>query len=70
MSTLEIGIWSFPALMVLIFIRIPIGLAMFLTGLVGMVLVTGNTDVAFGRLKSEVFSTFPATRYLSSRCFC
>ena len=33
MSTLEIGIASFPALMVLIFLRVPIGLAMFLVGL-------------------------------------
>ena len=58
MSTLEIGIASFPALMILIFLRVPIGLAMFLVGLVGLSIVTGGTNVAFGRLKSETFTTF------------
>ena len=58
MSNLEIGITSFPALMVLIFLRVPIGLAMFLVGLVGLVLVTDGTTVAFARLKNETFTTF------------
>ncbi len=58
MSALEIGIASFPALMVLIFLRVPIGLAMFLVGLVGLMLVTGGTNVAFARLKNETFTTF------------
>ncbi|WP_406647812.1 TRAP transporter large permease [Aliisedimentitalea scapharcae] len=58
MTTLEIGIASFPALMVLIFLRVPIGLAMFLIGLIGLVIVTDGTQVAFGRLKSETYSTF------------
>jgi len=42
----------------MIFMRVPIGLAMFLAGLVGLVLVTGDTQVPFGRLKSETFTTF------------
>ncbi len=58
MSALEIGIASFPALMVLIFLRVPIGLAMFLVGLVGLILVTGNTNIAFARLKNETYTTF------------
>ena len=58
MSPLEIGALSFPALMVLIFIRIPIGLSMFLVGLVGMVLVTGGPNYALARLKSETYTTF------------
>ena len=58
MSALEIGIASFPALMVLIFLRVPIGLAMFLVGLVGLILVTDGTNVAFARLKNETFTTF------------
>jgi C4-dicarboxylate transporter, DctM subunit len=58
MSALEIGIASFPALMVLIFLRVPIGLAMFLVGLVGLVIVTDGTNVAFSRLKNETFTTF------------
>ena len=58
MSTLEIGIASFPALMVLIFLRVPIGLAMFLVGLFGLIIVTDGTNMAFSRLKSETFTTF------------
>ncbi|MGB1208048.1 MAG: TRAP transporter large permease, partial [Paracoccaceae bacterium] len=58
MTAIDIGLWSFPALMVLIFLRVPIGLAMFLTGAVGIVWVTGSTQVVFGRLKTEVYTTF------------
>ena len=53
-----IGILSFPALLTMIFLRVPIGLAMFLTGLIGLILVTGDTTVPFGRLKSETYTTF------------
>jgi tripartite ATP-independent transporter DctM subunit len=55
---MAIGVLSFPAFLVLIFLRVPIGLAMFVTGLVGLILVTGDTSVPFGRLKSETFTTF------------
>jgi len=58
LSTLEIGMVSFPALMALIFLRVPIGLAMFLVGLVGLVIVTDGTNVAFSRLKNETYTTF------------
>ena len=58
MSNLEIGLASFPALLLLIFIRVPIGLAMFLVGLVGLYLVTGSFNLPLARLKSETFSTF------------
>ncbi len=58
MTTLEIGIASFPVLMGLIFLRVPIGLSMFLVGLGGLILVTDGTQVAFGRLKSETYTTF------------
>ena len=58
MSALEIGAWSFPALLVLIFLRVPIGLAMFVVGLVGLNLVTDGNNVAFSRLKNETFTTF------------
>ncbi len=58
MSDIAIGILSFPALLVLIFLRVPIGLAMFVTGLVGLVWVTGDTSVPFGRLKHETYTTF------------
>ncbi|MEM7488378.1 MAG: TRAP transporter large permease [Pseudomonadota bacterium] len=58
MSDLAIGLWSFPALLVLIFLRVPIGLAMFVTGLVGLWIVTDGPVVAFSRLKNETYSTF------------
>ena len=58
MSNLEIGLVSFPALLILIFIRVPIGLAMFLVGLVGLYFVTGSLNMPLGRMKSETFSTF------------
>ena len=58
MSDIAIGLLSFPALLALIFIRVPIGLAMFLVGLFGLYFVTGSFDVPLGRLKSETYSTF------------
>lgn len=58
MSELEIGLASFPALLILIFLRVPIGLAMFLVGLVGLYLVTGTNTIALSRLKNETFTTF------------
>ena len=58
MTALEIGIASFPILMMLIFLRVPIGLSMFLVGLVGLIIVTDGTQVAFGRMKSETYTTF------------
>ncbi|MFC4669314.1 TRAP transporter large permease [Seohaeicola nanhaiensis] len=57
MSDLAIGIWSFPALLVLIFLRVPIGLAMFVTAFVGLWLTQG-VDFPLLRMKNEVFSTF------------
>jgi len=44
--------------MILIFLRVPIGLAMFLVGLVGLTIVTDGTNVAFSRLKNETYGTF------------
>ena len=58
MSDIAIGVMSFPALLLLIFLRVPIGLSMFLTGLVGLVLVTGDMNMPISRLKSETFTTF------------
>ncbi len=57
-SDFEIGLWSFPALMLLIFLRMPIGLAMFVAGVGGLWLVTGSNNMAFSRLKNETYSTF------------
>ncbi|SFJ40391.1 TRAP transporter large permease [Jannaschia pohangensis] len=58
MSTLEIGFYSFPALLALIFLRVPIGLAMFVVGVAGLYFVTGGNVMALSRLKNETYSTF------------
>ncbi len=58
MSALEIGFWSFPVLMVLIFIRIPIGLAMLIVGLVGNFLVRGSFTPVLAQMKDLTWSTF------------
>ncbi len=58
MTDLTIGLLSFPALLTLIFLRVPIGLAMFLAGLVGLMIVSGGTELPFARLKSEAFTTY------------
>ena len=58
MSDIAIGVLSFPALLILIFLRVPIGLAMFLAGFVGLIVVTGDANLPFARLKAETYSTF------------
>jgi tripartite ATP-independent transporter DctM subunit len=58
LTDLTIGILSFPALLGLIFLRVPIGLAMFLAGFVGLWIIQGNPDIPLARLKSESFTTF------------
>jgi tripartite ATP-independent transporter DctM subunit len=58
LSNLEIGIYSFPALLILIFLRVPIGLAMFTVGFVGLWMVQGTADIALAKLKSETYTTF------------
>lgn len=58
MTGFEIGLWSFVALLILIVIRSPIGLAMFICGVVGTYFVVGSWDVPLNRLKTEVYSQF------------
>ena len=58
MSDFAIGVASFPALLVLIFLRVPIGLSMFLVGFLGYSYLNGDTTIALARLKNETFSTF------------
>jgi len=60
MSALEIGFFSFPVLLALIFVRIPIGLAMLIVGLVGNYLVRGSFLPVFSQMKDLTYSTFSA----------
>jgi tripartite ATP-independent transporter DctM subunit len=58
LTNLEIGLTSFPLLLLMIFLRVPIGLAMFLAGLVGLYFINGSWVVGFAKLKTETYSTF------------
>lgn len=58
MSNLEIGIWSFPVLLLLIFLRIPIGLSMLAVGVLGSYMINGSFLMIFGQLKNQTYGTF------------
>lgn len=58
MSKLEIAIWSFPVLLLLIMFRMPIGLAMLVLGIGGSFLVNGSWLPVLSQLKSLPFDTF------------
>ena len=58
MSGIELAAWSFPVLLLLIFIRIPIGLAMLLCGLGGAWVIYGSADPILNQLKQVTYSTF------------
>jgi len=58
LSALEIALWSFPVLLALIFLRLPIGLAMLLCGIVGTAILTGGWSVVLAKMKSEAYSNF------------
>ena len=58
MSNLEIGIWSFPVLLLLIFLRIPIGLAMVLVAIIGNALVRGSFSPILFQLNDLTYSIF------------
>ncbi|MDA7427340.1 TRAP transporter large permease [Primorskyibacter aestuariivivens] len=58
MSMLELGYISFPVLLLMIFLRAPIGLAMMLCGLGGLYFATDGTAMFMAKLKSETYTTF------------
>ncbi len=58
MSNFELGLWSFPVLLLMILARAPIGLAMLICGAGGLWLATGSPNMALAKLKTESFSTF------------
>ena len=55
---LELGYWSFPILLSLIFLRAPIGLAMLLCGIGGLYFAMGDSNMFMSKLKTETYSTF------------
>jgi tripartite ATP-independent transporter DctM subunit len=58
MTGLELAAWSFPVLLLLIFIRVPIGLSMLLCGLGGAWAIYGSYVPIFNQLKQVTYSTF------------
>ena len=58
MSGIELGLLSFPLLILLIFLRVPIGMAMLLIGFFGVWLVTGSERPILAQLKSLPYDTF------------
>jgi C4-dicarboxylate transporter DctM subunit len=58
MSNVELGIWSFPVMLLLIFLRMPIGLAMLIVGVTGNYLITGSWNPTLSMFKNLTASTF------------
>jgi tripartite ATP-independent transporter DctM subunit len=58
MSNVELGLISFPVMLMLIFLRVPIGLAMLIVGVVGNYLITKSWNPTLAMFKSLPHSTF------------
>ena len=58
MTELQLGMLSLPLLLILIFLRMPIGLAMLVVGLGGTAWVSGGSLIVLAKLKYETYSTF------------
>jgi tripartite ATP-independent transporter DctM subunit len=58
MSNFELAIWSFPVLLALVLLRVPIGLAMLLVGAAGTYAVLGTELVIMNQLKTLTYGTF------------
>lgn len=58
MSNLVLGLLSFPVMLVLIFLRVPIGISMLAVGVFGSFLITGSFNPILAQFKSLTYSTF------------
>ncbi|WP_394891231.1 TRAP transporter large permease [Mesorhizobium sp. AaZ16] len=58
MTNIELGFWSFPVILALIFLRIPIGVAMLAVGIGGSWLVTGSLNPVMAQFKNLTHGTF------------
>lgn len=58
MTNIELAIWSFPVLLVLVFLRAPIALAMIAVGVGGTFLVIGTPMMTLNQLKTLTYGTF------------
>lgn len=58
MSNIELALWSFPVLIALILLRMPIALAMMAVGVTGSILVVGTPLMVLNQLKTLTYGTF------------
>ena len=58
MSNFELALWSFPVLLILVFLRAPIALAMIGIGVGGTYLVIGTPMMTLNQLKTLTYGTF------------
>jgi tripartite ATP-independent transporter DctM subunit len=58
MDPLQLAIWSFPLLLALIFLRVPIGLSMLALGLAGSWLIYGSAPPLLNQMKTLAYGTF------------
>lgn len=58
MSNLTLGLLSFPVMLALIFLRVPIGVAMLSVGVFGSFLITGSFGPMLAQFKSLTYSVF------------
>jgi tripartite ATP-independent transporter DctM subunit len=58
MEPLALAGWSFPVLLLLIFLRVPIGLAMLALGLLGSWFVYGSADPLLNQMKTLTYGQF------------
>ncbi len=58
MTPFELALWSFPVLLLLVFLRAPIALAMIAVGVGGTYLVIGTSAMTLNQLKTLTYGTF------------
>ena len=58
MEPLTLAAWSFPVLLALIFLRVPIGVSMLVLGLAGSVMVYGSAAPLLNQMKTLAYGTF------------
>ncbi len=58
MSNLDLALWSFPVLLILVFLRAPIALSMIAIGVGGTYLVIGSPMMTLNQLKTLTYGTF------------
>lgn len=57
-SEFQLGLLGFPALIILIFLRVPVAAALFVVGLVGTYIVEGNARLMDSQLKTFAYGQF------------